>query len=257
MPAAHGPKQYRYQDNTIQTVFRHAQQYAPSTLTITLFLTPSGAQSLDILRRQCAGSQEDSTTTIRVIREIRGKIICLPNLQSKLDYSSGPGSKQPTSMNTPPIDVTGDTRARMQVVTVFDPDCSLRTHQVTGVINLPAFRGILQSLYTSRQFDPDMNALWDLRQADFSRVMPEDVRALMHVVVSTWQPGGKCHSAILVSNLTDYGVARIYVSQFGTAAPCKIKVFMDAAEALKWLGITAGTSEIALPSGRLDTPSGA
>jgi len=62
----------------------------------------------------------------------------------------------------------------------------LRTHQMAGNVTLPAFRGILQGLYASKQFDPDMNSLWDLRLADFSGLMPEDVRELMHVVVSNW-----------------------------------------------------------------------
>jgi len=125
----------------------------------------------------------------------------------------------------------------MNVVTVFDLEHRVRTHQVSGSISLPAFRGILQSLYTSKQFNPDLNALWDLRQADFSGIMPEDVRNLMHVVVSNWRRSGTCHSAILVASETEYGVARIYVSQFGLAAPCKIKVFQDLNEARHWLGL--------------------
>jgi hypothetical protein len=126
---------------------------------------------------------------------------------------------------------------KMNIVTVFDPENMVRTHQVTGTISLSAFRGILPGLYSSKQFNPDMNALWDLRQADFSGIMPEDVRELMHVVVSNWGRSGRCHSAILVASETEYGVARIYVSQFGQAAPCKIKVFLDLTEARQWLGL--------------------
>ena len=130
---------------------------------------------------------------------------------------------------------------QMNVVTVFDLERRVRTHQVSDSISLPAFRGILQSLYTSKQFSPDLNALWDLRQADFSGIMPEDVRNLMHVVVSNWRRSGACHSAILVASETEYGVARIYVSQFGQAAPCKIKVFLDLNEARQWLGLELRT----------------
>ncbi len=126
---------------------------------------------------------------------------------------------------------------KMNIVTVFDLERMVRTHQVSGIVNLPAFRAILEALYTSKQFNPDMNALWDLRMADFSAVMPEDVRALMHVVVSNWSRSGKCHSAILVASMTEYGVVRIYASQFGQSAPCKIKVFMDLIEARHWLGL--------------------
>jgi len=127
-------------------------------------------------------------------------------------------------------------------VTVFDLERMVRTHQVTGNISLAAFRSILQGLYTSKQFNPDMNALWDLRLADFSGIMPEDVRELMHVVVSHWGRSGKCHSAILVASTAEYGVARIYVSQFGRAAPCEIRVFLDLNEARTWLGLDQGAT---------------
>lgn len=143
-------------------------------------------------------------------------------------------------MNQPPCDQPGSPaplNRKMNIVTVFDPDNTVRTHHVSGTISLPAFRGILPGLYTSKQFNPDMNALWDLRQADFSGIMPEDVRDLMHVVVGNWGRSGSCHSAILVASETEYGVARIYVSQFGQAAPCKIKVFLDLDEARQWLGL--------------------
>jgi hypothetical protein len=138
----------------------------------------------------------------------------------------------------------------MNIVTVFDLERMVRTHQVTGIINLPAFRAILEGLYISKQFNPDMNALWDLRLADFSAVMPEDVRALMHVVVSNWSRSGNCHSAILVASETEFGVARIYASQFGQSAPCKIKIFMDLVEARQWLGLVeASTAIVPTPNG--------
>ena len=143
---------------------------------------------------------------------------------------------------------------QMNVVTVFDLEHRVRTHQVSGSISLPAFRGILQSLYTSKQFNPDLNALWDLRQADFSGIMPEDVRNLMHVVVSNWRRSGTCHSAILVASETEYGVARIYVSQFGLAAPCKIKVFQDLNEARHWLGLESATVSAMVSHRKPDAP---
>lgn len=143
-------------------------------------------------------------------------------------------------MNQPPSEqpsAFAPFNRKMNIVTVFDPERMIRTHTVSGTISLPAFRGILPGLYTSKQFNPDMNALWDLRQADFSGIMPEDVRDLMHVVVSNWGRSGSCHSAILVASETEYGVARIYVSQFGQKAPCQIKVFVGLDEAREWLGL--------------------
>ena len=162
-------------------------------------------------------------------------------------------------MNLPPSPQPGSLapfNRKMNLVTVFDPQRMVRTHTVSGTISLSAFRGILPALYASKQFNPDMNALWDLRLADFSGVMPEDVRNLMHVVVSNWGRKGNCHSAILVASETEYGVARIYVSQFGQAAPCKIKVFLDLNEARHWLGLGAESGTAVAIQRHLDSPGG-
>ncbi len=159
-------------------------------------------------------------------------------------------------MNNQPSEQNGIVRAKMQVVTVFDLDRTIRTHHVTGIINLPAFHGILKGLYTSKQFNPDMHALWDLRLADFSGVMPEDVRALMHVVVNNWGRSGKCHCAILVASPAEYGVARIYVSQFGRAAPCKIKVFLDLCLAQEWLAAGDGSVESVTTPNQVESQAG-
>jgi hypothetical protein len=144
------------------------------------------------------------------------------------------------------------TGARMHLVTVFDPARMVRTHQVTGAVNLRAFRGILEGLYTSKQFNPDMNALWDLRRADMSGIMPEDVRELMHVVVNHWGRPGQCHSAILVASPTEFSIARIYECQFGQNAPCQIRVFLDLTLALEWLGVGESLGDATASSQQLD-----
>jgi len=122
----------------------------------------------------------------------------------------------------------------MHVETTFDLEKAVRIHQVSGVVNLSEFEESLRALYASPKFNPDINALWDIRQADFSNVGPNDVRALMQLVASHWGKDGKCRAAIVVAGMAEYGIARMYESQFGPAAPCKIKVFMDAELAWKW-----------------------
>ena len=116
----------------------------------------------------------------------------------------------------------------------FDLEKNVRIHRLTGEVNLPEFHELLRQLYASPQFNPDMNALWDIRKADFSKVSPDDVRALMQVVATHWGKDGKCRAAIVVAGMAEYGISRMYESQFGPAAPCKIKVFLDMDLAWKW-----------------------
>jgi len=124
----------------------------------------------------------------------------------------------------------------MHIETKFDLEKSVRIHRITGEVNLPEFHEILRQLYASPNFNPDMNALWDIREADFSKVTPDDVRSLMQVVATHWGKDGKCRAAIVVAGMAEYGISRMYESQFGPAAPCKIKVFLDMELAWKWFG---------------------
>jgi hypothetical protein len=122
----------------------------------------------------------------------------------------------------------------MHIETQFDLVKAVRIHQVSGVVNLSEFEEGLRALYASPKFNPDLNALWDVRQADFGNVSPNDVRSLMQMVASHWGKDGKCRAAIVVAGMAEYGISRMYESQFGPAAPCKIKVFMDIELAWKW-----------------------
>ena len=122
----------------------------------------------------------------------------------------------------------------MHIQTQFDLEKNVRLHRITGEVNLSEFHECLRLLYASPKFNPDMNALWDIRQADFSKITPDDVRALMHVVATHWGKDGKCRAAIVVAGMAEYGISRMYESQFGPAAPCKIKVFLDLELAWKW-----------------------
>ncbi len=137
-------------------------------------------------------------------------------------------------MSHPPHDPSDETGGKMRVESIFDHVKMVRTHKVSGVVNLPEFREVLQGIYAHRQFNPDMNALWDLRHADFAGVAPEDVRSLMQIVVTNWNRNGRCRAAIVVAGMAPYGISRMYESQFGVAAPCKIKVFLDVNLAWKW-----------------------
>jgi len=124
----------------------------------------------------------------------------------------------------------------MQMETQFDSEKKIRVHQISGTVNLPEFREIMQNLYASPDFDPEMNALWDYRQADFGKVTNDDVRAFIQTVAAYWSKNGsgKYRAAIVVPGMAEYGICRNYESQFGAAAPCMMKVFLDIELAWKW-----------------------
>lgn len=124
--------------------------------------------------------------------------------------------------------------APMTIETHIDKDRSVRIHTASGSVNLEYFQQSLRTLYLSHDFNPDMNALWDMRLADFTHVEADHVRALMQVVTTHWGKDGKCRAAIVVAGMAEYGLCRMYESQFGPAAPCRIKIFLDIDLAWKW-----------------------
>ena len=122
--------------------------------------------------------------------------------------------------------IAGETRKfMMNIESHFDVDKMVRIHRVSGVVSLSEFHEILRTLYTSPNFNPDMNALWDIRQADFSKVTPDDVRALMQVVATHWGKDGKCRAAIVVAGMAEYGISRMYESQVRTRRPARSRSF--------------------------------
>ncbi len=124
----------------------------------------------------------------------------------------------------------------MHIETQFDVEKKVRIHQISGEVNLPQFREILKNLYADPHFDPNMNALWDYRQADFNKVTNDDVRAFIQSVAGYWSKNGsgKYRAAIVVVGIAEYGICRLYESQFGPSAPCMMKVFLDIDLAWKW-----------------------
>lgn len=63
----------------------------------------------------------------------------------------------------------------MPITTDFDSDTGLRVHMMTGRLTYAEVRDTLEELYARPDFDPTMNALWDLREAVLSRAYLEKV----------------------------------------------------------------------------------
>ena len=74
----------------------------------------------------------------------------------------------------------------MNIETQMDSVKSLRTHKVKGQINFQDFSNLLKGIYNSAEFDPNLHSLWDVRDADFSAVTAQEIRALAEYVRANW-----------------------------------------------------------------------
>ena len=123
----------------------------------------------------------------------------------------------------------------MHVETHMDSGKAIRTHKVTGLVNLKDFSNLLTAVYNSAEFDANLHSLWDVREADFSTVTPQEIRALAELVRVNWAEKRQNKAAIVVSGLSDFGISRMYEQVLGPAALGKVMVFRNIKTARDWI----------------------
>lgn len=124
----------------------------------------------------------------------------------------------------------------MPITTDFDPDTGLRVHVMTGRLTYAEVRDTLEELYARPDFDPTMNALWDLREAVLTDISSDDVRKIAQLVRGRPPIGVSSRVALVVSRDADFGMARMYGAQLDGAAQSGFRVFRDVDEATTWVG---------------------
>ncbi|UCG50517.1 MAG: hypothetical protein JSW58_09920 [Candidatus Latescibacterota bacterium] len=82
---------------------------------------------------------------------------------------------------------------------------------------------------------PNMNALWDLRDADVSSFSSPAVERLAEFVSTQWGTGGKSRAALVVLQDLAFGLSRMYEILLGGRTSSDVQVFRDYAEALEWV----------------------
>jgi hypothetical protein len=123
----------------------------------------------------------------------------------------------------------------MPTDTRIDRSRGLRTHRVTGELSLEAVLRTLGDVYADPEHDPDMDVLWDLREARVRRFSTRDVEDLRDFVSRHWGTGGRGRAALVVSNDLQYGMSRMYEMLSQGTTRGQIRVFRDMREARNWL----------------------
>ena len=123
----------------------------------------------------------------------------------------------------------------MEISTQINKERNVRSHKVDGLINVNELKEMLAAFYKSPEYDPDMNVLWDLWDADFSSVTSEEVKSLTRMVEKHWGQGRKSKAALIVSGDLDYGLSRMYEILLSGSSPNNVMVFRNYDEAEKWL----------------------
>ncbi len=80
-----------------------------------------------------------------------------------------------------------------------------------------------------------MNAIWDLSDADFSRVSTDHVRLLADMVYQYWGRTGQSRSALVVTKNLDYGMSRMYEMLVSKSDESYVGVFRTMEDAERWV----------------------
>jgi hypothetical protein len=124
----------------------------------------------------------------------------------------------------------------MLITTRLDPGAGLRVHVITGRLTYAEVRDTLEELYAGPDFDPTMNALWDMREAVTTDISSDDVRKVAQLVRGRPPIGVSSRVALVVSRDADFGMARMYEAQLDGASQSGLRVFRDIDEATAWVG---------------------
>ena len=119
--------------------------------------------------------------------------------------------------------------------TYINKEDNYRLHIIKDLINVDELIEKLEKFYKSSNYDPKMNSLWDLRDADFSSVTSKQVHSAMEMVKKNWSQEGTVRAALLVSKDLDYGLSRMYAILMDGATSGKVMVFRNYDEAVKWI----------------------
>ncbi len=123
----------------------------------------------------------------------------------------------------------------MEFTTHIDKEANLRINTVIGSITKERLFEKLNEIYLVPDFDPDMNVLWDLREADLSSFQSPDLQHLRDFVKNHWGTGGKSKAALVVSRDLDFGLSRMYEFFIEDKTSNDVHVFRNLDEALEWV----------------------
>jgi hypothetical protein len=123
----------------------------------------------------------------------------------------------------------------MEMRTQVDRERNIRSHTVKGLISVRELKEKLAAYYRSSEYDPEMNSLWDLRDADFSSVTPAEVQSFVEMVKVHWGKGGKSKAALIVSRDLAFGLSRMYELLMSGTTSGAIMVFKEHEKAEEWL----------------------
>ena len=123
----------------------------------------------------------------------------------------------------------------MQMTTHFDDAAGRRTHVLRGRLTFPALIANLDAIYRNADYRPDVDSVWDMREADLTAFTFLEVDRIKEFVKNHWAPAGRRRAALVVGRTVDYGFVRMFQSVFQGETSNEVEIFWEMEKALAWL----------------------
>jgi len=122
----------------------------------------------------------------------------------------------------------------MKVNTVVDKKNAIMIHTVTGEMSFDETKSAYEAISLHPEFREDMNSIWDIRDADASKLDRQDVMRIARYIETQLKDRSKFKAAVIVFRDLEYDLSRIY--QVASAdLPAKIEIFNNLEDAIKWI----------------------
>jgi hypothetical protein len=123
----------------------------------------------------------------------------------------------------------------MKITTTIDQEFKIRIQSVSGQVDIGGLKSYIDKIFKNRELFPDMKAIWDLRDADLSKMVSEDVQKLRDVVVGKWGMDERRRAALIVSRDIEFGLSRMLEMLLGEKISGKVMIFRDYDKAMNWI----------------------
>jgi hypothetical protein len=123
----------------------------------------------------------------------------------------------------------------MAITTRIDKESNLRLHTVKGTLTLKELLEKLKEVYSEPDYRPEMDVIWDLREADLSPFSTSDIRKVGDYVSGHWGAESGSKAALVVSRDLDFGLSRMYEFFLESRTSSEVQVFRDYDEAMDWI----------------------
>lgn len=115
-----------------------------------------------------------------------------------------------------------------------DKYLNIRVHIVDGVVTSEKIFAYLCELYSSSNFDPRINILWDLRNADLNYFSLPEVVNLRDFVEKNLRPSKALKVALVVAHQADLSLSTMLGTLLDGSA-ITTKAFFNMPDAEKWV----------------------